>query len=128
MEGRFWLNAKQWQKLEPLLPLDRRGRRVDDRRVISGIIPVLKSGGGWSDAPRAYGPRKTLYNRYGRWWAVRGIWQEIFMTLAAAGGPTAEALIDSTPVKVHRTAGGGKGGPRRTRWVSHVAGALPKST
>lgn len=127
MDGQFWLNNKQWAKLEPLLPEDKRGRRVDDRRIISGIIHVLKSGGRWSDAPKDYGPKKTLYNRYVRW-AVKGIWQEIFMALAAAGGPPAEALIDSTHVKVHRTAGGAKGGPRRTRLVYLVAGAIPKST
>lgn len=127
MSEQFWLNDKQWKKLEPLLPADKRGRRVDDRRVISGIIQVLKSGGRWADAPREYGPKKTLYNRFVRW-SVRGVWQDIFTTLAATGGPPAEALLDSTHIKVHRSAGGGKGGPRRTRLVYHVAGAIPKST
>jgi transposase len=127
MSGLFWLNDKQWLKLEPLLPTDTRGRRVDDRRIISGIIHALKSGGRWGDVPSEYGPKKTLYNRYVRW-AKRGVWQEIFMALAAAGGPPAEALIDSTHVKVHRSAGGAKGGLRHTRLVYHVAGVIPKST
>jgi transposase len=127
MSGLFWLSDKQWAKLEPLLPVDMRGRRVDDRRIISGIIHALKSGGRWGDVPPEYGPKKTLYNRYVRW-AKRGVWQEIFMSLAASGGPPAEALIDSTHVKVHRSAGGAKGGPTRTRLVYHVAGAIPKST
>ena len=68
----FWLNDDQFSRLEPLLPTDTRGvARVDDRRVISGIVHVLKSGGRWADAPEVYGPRKTLYNRFVRW-AAKG--------------------------------------------------------
>ena len=69
----FWLTDAQFARLEPLLPTDTRGKpRVDDRRVISGIVHVLKSGGRWIDAPDAYGPRKTLYNRFVRWSAKGG--------------------------------------------------------
>ena len=64
----FWLTDDQFARLEALLPTDTRGKpRVDDRWVISGIVHVLKSGGRWVDAPDAYGPRKTLYNRFVRW-------------------------------------------------------------
>ena len=57
----FWLTDEQFAKIEPHLPTDTRGKpRVDDRRVISGIIYVLNSGGRWVDAPRLYGPHKTL--------------------------------------------------------------------
>ncbi|WP_245517719.1 IS5 family transposase [Methylorubrum sp. Q1] len=92
------------------MPTDTRGKdRVDDRRVISGIIHVLKSGGRWADAPRAvYGPRKTLYNRFVRW-AAKGVWTDLFETLAKAGGPPSQVLIDSSAVKAHRCASGGKG-------------------
>ena len=62
----FWLTEDQFSL--PLLPSDTRGKpRVDDRRVISGIVHVLKSGGRWIDAPDVYGPYKTLYNRFVRW-------------------------------------------------------------
>ncbi|MDG5487391.1 IS5 family transposase [Sphingomonas sp. BGYR3] len=106
----FWLSEAQFERLRPLLPDKVRGvARVDDRRVISGIIHVLKSGGRWVDAPACYGPRKTLYNRFVRW-AAKGVWQDLFFALAAAGGPSAEVLIDSTHMKAHRSAGGGKGG------------------
>ena len=55
----FWLTAEQFSKIEPHLPTDTRGKaRVDDRRVISGIINVLKSGGRWIDAPPDYGREK----------------------------------------------------------------------
>lgn len=110
MADEFWLGEEQWARLAPLLPNRPRGvPRVDDRRVISGIIHVLKSGGRWADAPSSYGPHKTLYNRFVRW-AAKGVWSEVFQTLAAAGGPPAKILIDSSAVKAHRCAGGGKGG------------------
>ena len=81
----FWLSERQFARLEPLLPTDTRGKpRVDDRRVISGIVHVLKSGCRWADAPPVYGPRKTLYNRFVRW-AAKGVWTNIFHTLASAG-------------------------------------------
>lgn len=114
----FWLSEAQFERLRPLLPNKVRGvARVDDRRVISGIIHVMKSGGRWVDAPACYGPRKTLYNRFVRW-AEKGIWQELFVTLAAAGGPPSAVLIDSTHMKAHRSAAGGKGGPSPRRSAS----------
>lgn len=108
----FWLSDGQFARLEPLLPRDTRGvARVDARRVISGIVHVLKSGGRWVDAPRSiYGPHKTLYNRFVRW-PAKGVWAEIFHALAAAGGPPAKLLVDSSAVKAHRSTAGGKGGP-----------------
>ena len=85
----FWLTEDQFSRLAPLLPSDTRGKpRVDDRRVISGIVHVLKSGGRWVDAPDVYGPHKTLYNRFVRW-AAKGVWIDIFDILASAGGPPA---------------------------------------
>ena len=98
----FWLEEEQFAGLAPHLPSDTRGvPRVDDRRVISGIVHVLKSGCRWADAPAVYGPRKTLYNRFVRW-AAKGVWLDIFQALAAAGGPPAAVLIDSSAVKAHR--------------------------
>ena len=68
----FWLSDEQFARLKPHLPNATRGKpRVDDRRVISGIIHVLKCGCRWVDAPSAYGPCKTLYNRFVRWAAKR---------------------------------------------------------
>jgi transposase len=101
--------------LSPLLPNKPRGvPRVDDRRVISGIVVALQSGGRWIDVPAEYGPRKTLYNRFVRW-SAKGVWQRVFETLAAVGGPPAEVLLDSTHIKAHRCAAGGKGASERRR-------------
>ncbi|MGH6853460.1 MAG: transposase [Methylocella sp.] len=64
----FWLSDEQWKRIEPFLPTDVRGvERADDRRVISGIVHVLKSGCRWCDCPEAYGPPTTIYNRFVRW-------------------------------------------------------------
>jgi transposase len=123
----FWLTDEQFSRLAPLLPTDTRGKpRVDDRRVISGIVHVLKSGGRWVDAPEAYGPRKTLYNRFVRW-ADKGVWINVFHALASAGGPPAEVLIDSSAVRAHRCASGGKGGRRTRRSAARAAEGPPRS-
>ena len=128
MANEFWLSEEQWSRLKPLLPNKPRGvPRVDDRRVISGIVHVLQSGCRWKDAPAIYGPPKTLYNRNVRW-AAKGVWRSVFEALAAAGGPPAEVLIDSTHVKAHRSAAGGKGGLTRRRSVQAEVAATPRST
>ena len=96
---RFWLTDEPFKKIANPLPTGTRGKpRVDDRRVISGIIHVLKSGGRWVDAPNLYGPHKTLYNRFVRW-AAKGIWVDLFHALASAGAPPAQVLIDSSAMK-----------------------------
>ena len=64
----FWLSAEAWAAIEPHLPKNQPGaRRVDDRRVISGILHVLKVGCRWCDCPTDYGPSTTIYNRFNRW-------------------------------------------------------------
>ncbi len=126
---RFWLTEEQFAKIAPHLPTDTRGKeRVDDRRVISGIVHVLKSGGRWADVPtEVYGSKKTLYNRFVRW-ATKGVWTSLFEALASAGGPPAQVLIDSSAVKAHRCASGGKGGSRARPSAARGAGARPRST
>jgi len=124
----FWLTDAQFAKIAPHLPDDTRGKaRVDDRRVISGIVHVLKSGGRWVDAPDVYGPRKTLYNRFVRW-AAKGVWTKLFQALAQSGGPPAHVLMDSPAVKAHRSASGGKGGSRAKRSGARAGAARPRST
>ncbi|WP_280137287.1 IS5 family transposase [Aureimonas sp. N4] len=107
MRDLFWLSDEAWAKLEPHLPKNQLGKpRVDDRRVISSILHILKTGGRWRDVPPEYGPAKTIYNRYTRW-ARRGVWQRIFAKVAAAGAVPDELCLDSTHVKAHRSASGG---------------------
>jgi transposase len=63
----FLLTTAQMRRLSPHFPRSRGIPRVDDRRVLSGIIYVIRHGLQWRDAPPAYGPHKTLYNRFVRW-------------------------------------------------------------
>ena len=77
--------------------------RVDDRRVISGIIFVIRNGLRWRDAPRDYGPHKTIYNRFVRWSRL-GVFNKIFAELARKAGKPSRLMIDATHLKAHRTA------------------------
>ena len=124
----FWLSDEQWTRIEPHLPTDVRGvEREDDRRVISGIIHVLKSGCRWSDCPPEYGPPTTIYNRFARW-AQRGIWEHLFRNLAGNGRAAATQMIDSTHVKAHRSASGGKGGSRNRLLAARAEAATRRFT
>jgi transposase len=124
----FWLNDEQWRQIEPHLPRDVRGKdRVDDRRVISGILHVLKSGCRWCDCPPEYGPPTTIYNRFVRW-AERGVWERLFRELAGRGRSTQTQMIDSTHIKAHRSASGAKRGSRSRLLAAREAGEIRKST
>lgn len=124
----FWFTDEQWAKIVPHLPTNQPGpQRHDDRRVLSGIVHVLKIGCRWVDCPREYGPAKTIYNRFARW-SDRGIWQTIFEVVAAAPEPPAEVALDSSHVKAHRCASGGKGGHRFRRSGSRRAAETARYT
>ena len=103
MADLFLLSPEQMAKIEPFFPLPHGVPRVDDRRVVSGIIYVLRHGLQWKDAPRDYGPHKTLYNRFRRWTEL-GVFDRIFSNLAASEGPPGTLMIDATHLKAHRTA------------------------
>jgi transposase len=123
----FWLSDEAWAAIAPHLPQNQPGaRRVDDRRVISGIIHMLKCGGRWADVPPEYGPPTTVYNRWNRW-SRRGIWTRILSALTEEGWIAETAQIDSSYIKVHRCAGGAKGGVERTPSASLGAVVQPRS-
>ena len=91
------------RRIEPFFPRSRGLARADERRVVSGIIYVIRNGLQWKDAPPGYGPHKTLYNRFIRWSRL-GVFAPIFAALAAGGGVPERPMIDSTHLKAHRTA------------------------
>lgn len=123
-----WLSDAEWAKIEPLLPQGRSGaHRVDDRRVISGIVHMLKSGARWRDCPPEYGPYTTIYNRFHRW-SRQGVWFAVFEALTGQSGAWGSAAIDSTSIKVHRSAAGAKGGPSSKASAPPAAGAPARST
>ena len=123
----FWLNDRQWAVIEPLLPHLGGKPRVDDRRVISGILHRFREGLRWRALPDEYGPRTTLFNRFNRW-SERGLWQELFAALAACEEPPLVAMVDSTAVRAHRSASGAKGGSTARPSVVRAVAARPKST
>ncbi len=128
MANEFWLSDAQWKAIEPCLPVNQPGaRRVDDRRVISGIIHVMKSGCRWRDCPSIYGLYTTVYNRWNRW-CGRAVWRRLFEALRQVSPDDDFHAIDSTTAKAHRSAAGGKGGRRARPSAARVVAGQPKST
>jgi transposase len=103
MSDVFFLSERQLSRIAPYFPLSHGIPRVDDRRVISGIIYVIRNGLQWKDAPKSYGPHKTLYNRFIRW-SLLGVFDRIFTALATQGRKPEWIMIDATHLKAHRTA------------------------
>ena len=103
MSDRFWLTDAQMARLEPFFPKPHGKPRVDDLRVLSGIIFFNRSGLRWRGAPTEYGPHKTLYNRWKRW-SDKGIFASMMVGLAADHGERKTVMIDTTYLKAHRTA------------------------
>ena len=103
MSELWLLSEAQMRRIEPYFPLSHGIPRVDDRRIVSGIIFVIRNGLRWRDAPAGYGPHKTIYNRFIRWSRL-GVFNRIFAELAAKGGKPDRLMIDTTHLKAHRTA------------------------
>jgi putative transposase len=95
----FWLSDEQWRQIKPHLPQNVRGKaRVDDRRVISGVVHVIKSGCRWCDCPSEYGPPTTIYNRF-VCWAERGVWEQVFRDLATRSRSAETQMIDASYIR-----------------------------
>lgn len=103
MSQLFYLSSEQLERIKPFFPLSHGVSRVDDLKVLSGIIYVIKYGLQWKDAPREYGPYKTLYNRFVRW-SRMGVFNKIFAELAKTTSTDVRLMIDATHLKAHRTA------------------------
>jgi transposase len=97
------LSSDRFERIKRYFPYPHGVARVDDRRVISGIIYVIKNGLRWNDAPAGYGPHKTLYNRFVRW-SRMGVFDRIFEALVKESGTPDRLMIDATHIKAHRTA------------------------
>ena len=94
------LSDEKWAIIESLLPQKSRGvPRVDDRRVINGILWRFRTGVPWRDVPERYGPRTTLYNRFVRSRAA-GVWDRLLEAVSAAYDGDI-VMIDSSCVCVH---------------------------
>ena len=119
MSNLFWLTDVQMARLQPFFPKSHGKPRVDDRRVLNGIIFINRNGLRWCDAPKEYGPAKTLYNRWKRW-GDKGIFARMMEGLASEAAVPKTVMIDATYLKAHRTATSlrSKRGARRSALAS----------
>jgi transposase len=125
----FRLSDDQLRRLEPFFPKSRGRVRVDDRRVLSGIIFVNRNGLRWRDAPAVHGPPKTLYNRWVRWSRME-VWARALAALVAEDQDveTVETvMIDATHLKAHRTAAGLRGQKRTPAAGGDASSAAPRA-
>jgi transposase len=114
--ARFDLTDTQWQRLEPLLPPQRSGKRGhpyrDHRMIVNGIRWIIRTGAPWRDLPERYGPWQTCFDRFTRW-QRDGTWTRVFQVIAGdvvAQEPVAfaQVYVDSTSTKVHPHAAGAR--------------------
>jgi transposase len=125
---RYELTDKEWLIIEPLLPNKPRGvPRVDDRRVLNGILWRFRSGAPWAEIPERYGPSTTCYNRFVRW-RKAGVWDRL-LAAVSAGFSGELVMIDSTCMRVHRHGATGKKGDLEIMaWDVPGAALRPNST
>lgn len=129
---RYELTDGEWSIIKPLLPNKPRGvPRVDDRRVLNGILWRFRTGSPWAEIPERYGPSTTCYNRFVRW-RKAGVWDRLLAEVSAAFEGEI-VMIDSTCVRVHQHgATGKKGEPQIAAWdvpeVASRARSMPSLT
>jgi transposase len=108
------LSDYEWRVIRPLLPNKPRGvPRVDDRRVLNGILWRFRTGSPWRDIPERYGPSTTCYNRFVRWQKA-GVWDRLLEAVSAAYD--SDIMIDSSCVRVHQHGATGKKGIDMAAW------------
>jgi transposase len=111
------LTNMQWERLQPLLPPQKpkTGRpAVDHRRILNGILWILRTGTPWRDLPERYGPWRTVASRFYRWQRA-GIWEQLFSAVPAQADARGQMNwdlhdIDGTMIRAHQHAAGAKKG------------------
>lgn len=114
---RYELSEAQWLRIAPMLPgkaTDPGRTGSDNRLFVNGVLWVLRSGAYWQHLPERYGKWKSIHARFTRW-AKAGIWEKVFAELIK-DRDNKHLMLDTTLVRVHQQAAGGKGGPRLRRW------------
>lgn len=114
---RYELSEVQWARIAHLLPgkAGDPGRTgADNRLFVNGVLWVLRSGAFWQHLPEHYGKWKSVHARFSRW-AKAGVWEKVFAELIK-DRDNKYLMLDTTLVRVHQQAAGGKGGLRLRRW------------
>lgn len=130
------LSNEQWAWLQPLLPPQKpkTGRpAVDHRRIVNGMLWILRTGAPWRDLPERYGPWQTVATRFYRW-RKAGMWDRLLANLQAIADAQGKVnwdihFVDGTVVRAHQHAAGAKGGTRKPRrWDAARAASGRRST
>lgn len=129
MKPRHALTNAQWAKIQLLLPKKPRGGRpssLGDRMFLDAVIWRTKTGVSWRDLDPRFGNWKTVYNRF-RDWSLKGIWPALVKSMTLSKHE-ANSILDSTVVRAHQEASGGKGGVKKTPSGGRRGASVPKST
>lgn len=126
--ARFDLSDTQFSLIRPLLPPEHSGKQghpySEHRRVLNGILWVLRTGAPWRDLPERYGPCKTCYDRFTRW-QRDGTWGRVLQALqtdATRADAEGDVFVDSTTIKAHPHAAGAR--KRRAKPLKRGAATL----
>jgi transposase len=111
--NRHDLTNTQWERFHPLLPPQKppTGRpAADHRRILNGILWIIRTGAPWRDLLERYGPWATIANRFYRW-RKAGIWGRHFAAGQQQGDATGQLdwdihYVDGTIVRAHQHAAG----------------------
>ena len=113
MARRFELTDAEWERIGSLVPgkAGDPGRTAKDNRLfLDAVLWIARTGAGWRDLPARFGKWDTVHKRFARW-CRSGVWERLLTILGP--DPDLEAvLLDSTIVRAHPHAAGGKGGQR----------------
>ena len=124
---RLHLNERQWAKIEAFLAKERFGRPPkNDRHFVEAVLWWRRTGVPWRDLPPAFGPWKTVFNRFDRW-AKNGKWRRLFEAVQTDPDDEWHSL-DSTINRAHQHAAGGKGGPSFRQSGARAGASRPRST
>jgi transposase len=125
----------QWERLQPLLPSQKptTGRpSVDHRRILNGILWILRTGAPWRDLPERDGPWRTVASRFYRW-PKAGIWTQLLAAVHAQADAAGQLNwdlhdLDGTMIRAHQHAAGAKKGTQSPKPSAGAgAGAVPQS-
>lgn len=127
MPRRHELTDQQWERIRDLLPgkLGDPGQTAKDNRLfVNAVLYVLKTGIPWADLPKRFGRHDSVWKRFDRW-CDRGVWERLFQALGEEElqEELAEVHLDSSSVKAHQVASGGRrraGEKKRTPTLAAV--------